>query len=97
MRKYLWSIVVAVIVLLIIFGGAIVGLYSDWLWFKDLGYGVVFSKMLVTKIEVGVLFGLLFFVIIYSNLWTRAESPRRPLRWAWNISWSSVWEGSREA
>ena len=81
MRKYLWSIVIAVVVLLIIFGGAIVGLYSDWLWFKDLGYGVVFSKMLVTRIEVGLLFGLLFFVIIYSNLWyaRRIAPPPSPM------------------
>src|ERR1035437_2062095 len=69
MRKIIGPIVVAIVVLAVIFGGALVGLYTDWLWFKDLGYNQIFTTLLLTKIELGLLFGFLFFAIIYSNLW----------------------------
>jgi uncharacterized membrane protein (UPF0182 family) len=64
-----WPVVVAVIALLVIFGGAIVGLYTDWLWFKDLGYEVIFRTIFLTRIKIGLLFGFLFFLVIYGNLW----------------------------
>ncbi|MHB9037332.1 MAG: UPF0182 family membrane protein [Armatimonadota bacterium] len=80
-QAYLWPIVVAIIMLLLIFGGALVGLYTDWLWFKDLGYGDVFSKVLMTKAGLGVVLGLLFFAIIYGNLWyaRRIAPPPSPM------------------
>ena len=80
-RRYLGPIIVAVAALLIIFGGALVTLYTDWLWFVDLGYQRVFSTILLTQIKVGFLFGLLFFGIIYSNLWyaRRIAPPAAPL------------------
>ncbi|MCE5314848.1 MAG: UPF0182 family protein [Armatimonadota bacterium] len=69
LHKYFWPAVVALLLLLMIFGGALVGLYTDWLWFKDLGYGGIFSKILLTKVGLGVVLGLLFFFVIYGNLW----------------------------
>ena len=80
-RRYIGPILVAVIALLILFGGAIVTLYTDWLWFKDLGYQTVFSTRLLTQIEMGFLFGVLFFAIIYGNLWyaRRIAPPSAPV------------------
>ena len=69
MRKYFWPIVVIVAALLLLFGGALVGLWTDWLWFKDLGFATVFSTIIWTRVKIGLLFGVLFFAIIYSNLW----------------------------
>lgn len=81
LRRYLGPIIIAVIALVIIFGGALVTLYTDWLWFLDLGYQKVFSTILLTQIEIGFLFGLLFFAIIYGNLWyaRRIAPPAPPL------------------
>lgn len=81
MRKYFWPSVVIILALLVIFGGALVGLWTDWLWFKDLGFGVVFSTIFWTRIKVGLLFGFLFFAIIYSNLWyaRKIAPPPSPL------------------
>ncbi len=69
MRRYLGVIILAVVAIVMIFGGAIVSLYTDWLWFSSLGYEIVFSTILLSKVKVGVVFGVLFFILIYGNLW----------------------------
>lgn len=80
MRRYIFPVILAIAALLIIFGGAIVALYTDWLWFSDLGYGRIFSTILMTRIGVGLVLGFLFFAIIYSNLWyaRRIAPPPSP-------------------
>ncbi|MCX8053408.1 MAG: UPF0182 family protein [Armatimonadetes bacterium] len=80
MRRYFWPIVVAIIALILIFGGALVSLLTDWLWFKDLGYERIFITRLLTRLEIGLLFGLLFFIVIYGNLWyaRRIAPPPSP-------------------
>jgi|YNPNPStandDraft_1061719.scaffolds.fasta_scaffold00112_19 uncharacterized membrane protein (UPF0182 family) len=69
MRKYFGPVLIVIVALLVIFGSAIVGLYTDWLWFDDLNFSVIFSTILLTRIKIGILFGGLFFLIIYGNLW----------------------------
>lgn len=78
-RRYIGPILVAVLALLVIFGGALVTLYTDYLWFKDLHFQQVFTTRLSTQLEVGFLFGLVFFAIIYGNLWyARRIAPPSP-------------------
>jgi len=81
LRRYFWPVVVIIIMLLMLFGGGIVTLYTDWLWFKDLGFGCVFTTRLLTQLKVGLLFGVIFFAIIYGNLWyaRRIAPPSPPL------------------
>ena len=81
MRKYGWPIILGMIALFILFSSALVGLYTDWLWFKDLGYSKVFTTNLLTRIEIGLLFGFMFFAFIYSNLWyaRRIAPPPSPM------------------
>lgn len=81
MQSYFWPAVVAIAALIVILGLALVPLFSDWLWFKDLGYGKVFSTILVTRIQIGLLLGFLFFAIIYGNLWyaRRIAPPPSPM------------------
>ena len=69
MRRYLWPIVGAVAFLLLLFGGTLVTLITDWVWFKDLGYTSIFSRMIAIKIALFVVATSLFFIIIYFNLW----------------------------
>ncbi|NLN78475.1 MAG: UPF0182 family protein [Armatimonadetes bacterium] len=78
-RRFAWPLVAAIVALLVIFGGALVGLYTDYLWFKDLGYQKVFTTRLGTQLTIGFLFGALFFAIIYGNLWyARRIAPPSP-------------------
>lgn len=68
MKRYLWTTIAIAAFLVIFFGGALVTLYTDGLWFADLGYYSIFSKMLWTRIGLTAVFGAIFFVIVYSNL-----------------------------
>lgn len=79
MRRYIGPVIVALLALGILFGGALVTIYTDWLWFKDLGYAEVFSTRMLTQLQIGFLFGMLFFAIIYGNLWyARRIAPPSP-------------------
>ena len=73
---------VAVAVLLIlVFGGVLVSLYTDLLWFRETGFSKVFSTVLRTKLLLFVIFGLLMAVAIGSNLALayRMRPPFRPM------------------
>ncbi|MCE5198370.1 MAG: UPF0182 family protein [Armatimonadota bacterium] len=80
-RTFFWPVVIAVAVLLLIFSGALVAMYTDWLWFKNLGFGTVFSTIILTKLKLGLVLGLLFFAVIYGNLWyaRRIAPPPSPM------------------
>src|SRR5690606_38206666 len=69
MRRYFWPVVLIAAAILFLFGGAIVSLFTDWLWFSDLGYAGLFKTVLLTRVAIGLLSGVLFFAIIYGNLW----------------------------
>ncbi|MBO4547674.1 MAG: UPF0182 family protein, partial [Abditibacteriota bacterium] len=60
---------IIILVILLVCGGSLIGLYTDWLWFRSLEYQSVFTRMLSSKIELGIASGLVFFLIIYVNLW----------------------------
>ncbi len=98
-RRYFWPVIVVVIALLLLFGGGIVTLYTDWLWFKDLGFERVFTTRLLTQLKVGLLFGVVFFAIIYGNLWyaRRIAPPSPPLGLEQQLlaaAWAG-WQGVR--
>src|SRR3954471_681944 len=44
------------------------GFYIDLLWFKEVGFQSVFWTVFSTKVVLGLLFGLVFFAILYANL-----------------------------
>ncbi|MFQ3548156.1 MAG: UPF0182 family protein, partial [Armatimonadota bacterium] len=76
MKRYFGPILMAIIALILLFGGAAVKLYTDWLWFLDLGYRKVFTTVFFTKMQLGITSAVLFFAIIYGNLWyARKISP----------------------
>jgi uncharacterized membrane protein (UPF0182 family) len=48
--------------------GTLLGLYADWLWFLSVGYGSVFSTMLLTSVGLGVAAFLVSFGFLYGNV-----------------------------
>ncbi|MDH5290283.1 MAG: UPF0182 family protein, partial [Acidimicrobiia bacterium] len=53
--------------------------YIDLLWFRELQFTSVFWTTLRTKILLGLVFGLLFFALLYANLLiVRRSSPSGP-------------------
>ncbi|MDP6560072.1 MAG: UPF0182 family protein, partial [Candidatus Binatia bacterium] len=67
MRTYVGLLLLALFLLFTFFGQAI-RLYTDLLWFQEIGYAQVFTKTLSIKIFLGSLFGVLFFLLLYVNI-----------------------------
>jgi hypothetical protein len=80
MKKYFLAIIIAIAVFFVIVTGPAVRLYTDLLWFRSLGYGTIFSTILITRILIGLLLGFLFFALVYGNLWyARRIAPISPV------------------
>src|SRR5579884_931465 len=77
-----WPYVLLVVAfLLFLFAHNAVPLYTDWLWFGEVGYRNVFTTTLLAKTAMFFLFGLLFFVLFYLNVWiARRLAPPRSER-----------------
>jgi len=74
------TIVLAIVALIVIVTGPAVRLYTDLLWFRSLGYGTIFSTILLTRVGIGLLLGFLFFLLLYGNLWyARRIAPAPPV------------------
>ncbi len=61
--------IIAAIVIAFLLGSYLVPIYTDWLWFIEVGYPGVFGTILLTRWTLFAVFGALFFIITYSNLW----------------------------
>lgn len=56
---------------------ALSGFFIDLLWFREVGFSDVFWTILRTKIALGLVFGVAFFVLLYVNLLiVRTITPR---------------------
>src|SRR5437899_10704064 len=44
-------------------------LYVDWLWFGEVGYQAVFMTILLTQASVGGLFGAVFLLVFFANVY----------------------------
>ena len=53
-RRKRSGIIVMIIVVIFVILATMVGFFTDWLWFKDLGYSPVYLKKIVTELEIGV-------------------------------------------
>jgi uncharacterized protein len=70
MRRNVWIPIGIIILLVLLFGNTVVTLFTDWLWFSDLGhaYEAIFAKIIWTRLALAAVFALLFFAIVYTNL-----------------------------
>jgi len=75
--RIIWGLIIAAIVLALIFLGRGIHIYTEWLWFGEVGYTAVFWKILLTKLGLALGAGIIFFVIVYSNIiLARKMAPR---------------------
>jgi len=56
------------IVLVFLFFGRTISLYTDWLWFHEVGFPQVFTTVLKFELILGVFFGGLFALLLYHNV-----------------------------
>lgn len=65
MRKWLWWLLPLVLLGLL---AASAGFYTDWLWFKDVGYASVFWKGITSQLAIAALVASVVFVLVFVNL-----------------------------
>lgn len=68
LRRRWWLLVIAVVLLALFFASQLATFYTDVLWFDSLGYASVFWTLLGTRVGLGVLAGLVVFVLVGANL-----------------------------
>ena len=66
--RALLGLVVVLLLILITSVHSLAVFWTDQMWFSQSGYGSTFSTILWTRIELGLIFGVLFFVLIWVNL-----------------------------
>ncbi len=78
--KIVIGVLIALFVLLSLLG-SLVSVYTNWLWFGEVGYRKVFSTILLTKIVLFLIVGVLLAVIIGANVYLayRMRPPFRPM------------------
>lgn len=73
-RRTSFWLLIALIVGLTIFARLGSLFYTDWLWFRGLGFAGVFSKTISSQLIVGLLAGVLFALLLGANLWIARPS-----------------------
>lgn len=68
MNTFKRGFLIAVIVIIVIAAFALLPLYTNWIWFKDLGYSAIFSRLLYTKLILFLVSAAAFFAIVSINL-----------------------------
>src|SRR3989454_5029501 len=63
-----WLILALATLALLSTAGQIVGVYTDWLWFREVQFTSVFVTVLQTQPLLGVVTGAAFFLILYGNV-----------------------------
>jgi uncharacterized membrane protein (UPF0182 family) len=77
-------IVVALFVLVTVVP-TFVGLFTDWLWFREIGYQTVFSKVLTTKIALFVGAAVVTYMFLSLNIRLARSGPSKvPVLWRVN-------------
>ena len=81
-RRHTILFVTAVIVVILVALTVAATIYTETLWFREVGYSSVFSTMLRTRIALGAVFGGAFGILLLVNLWVvrKITPPERASR-----------------
>src|SRR6476469_5526061 len=81
-RRFKAAIVVAILFVLVTVVPTFIGLFTDWLWFREVGYQIVFSKGLTTRFGLFVVVGVIAYVFLSLNVRLARSGPSRvPVLW----------------
>jgi len=80
-----WAIIIFVLFALLL-SGNLVSLYTDWLWFIEIGQPPVLMTTLMAEFKLGLALGTLFFIVLYLNL-VVAHRHRNAGRWDRTQQW----------
>lgn len=80
-----WAIILLAVIALLL-SGNLVSLYTDWLWFVEIGQLPVMITTLMAQFKLGLALGILFFLLLYLNL-LFAHRYRNAGRWDRTQQW----------
>lgn len=61
-------LIIALLVTILFSMSRIIGLYVDWLFFREVGYEALFTTVLSAEVITGVVFGAVFFIFLAANV-----------------------------
>lgn len=67
-RRRWWLVLLVAVLAVLLFGGRLATFWTDILWFRSLGFGRVYSTVLLTRIGLGVGAGLVAALLVGGNL-----------------------------
>ena len=67
-RRFWIGLIIAVVFIGFLSLRSLAGLWTDQMWFSQTGYGSVWTTLLVTKVGLPIVFGLIFFILMWVNL-----------------------------
>ena len=76
--KGLIGLLFLAVLLVFLFFGRTISLYTDWLWFHEVGFPQVFTTVLKFELILGVFFGGLFALLLYHNVKLASRSSGDP-------------------
>lgn len=75
--KWVVGVIVLVLLVLVLSASWLSTFYTDYLWYKEVGYTSVFWKRVVTQIWLFFVFAALFFALFYGNIYlAKRLTPR---------------------
>ncbi|MCP3676566.1 MAG: UPF0182 family protein [Deltaproteobacteria bacterium] len=80
-RNVLFIVIIFVFFAIVTTFSTTVGFYVDWLFFGEVGYGEVFKTIVLTKVWLGLLFGVttLVFLLVNVLIANRSNFPQGPV------------------
>src|SRR5688572_30463029 len=67
-RRRLVFLLFAAAMVAVFFVPTFIGLLADWWWFQEIGYQIVFTRELITRVLIFLVGGGLTFAVLYLNL-----------------------------
>lgn len=67
-RRFVIGLIVALAIVLLASLRTLAVIWTDQMWFSQSGFGQVFNTLLATKVGLAVVFGLVFFGLMWANL-----------------------------
>jgi uncharacterized protein len=78
-KRYIAYIVYGLVFVAVIALFGLFRLLTDWFWFQEIGFSVIFTTILGAQVLLGLAVGLVSFVVIYGNLWLVGRLSAKPL------------------
>ena len=71
------AVIIAIVLVVVLgVGGVFSRVWTNYLWYQEVGYTTVFWTPILARLAVGVFFAVVFFIVFYGSLWlARKISP----------------------